>query len=413
MATQPALPDVNAETYPYELVQHLLDQTESFSLFATPEPGYASIATLTPGHPEDYFGIDGGYGLDLQSNLRRFDSIVSSGCASGFSVSESVGKEAATMRCRFLFGPSDFPWSPGGEPACSIFDPWRAERFAVKDFEIRIGNEDVFRAYGAGRTYPLVIEGKPLLMAAAMGNMTGGDGKFRDLAGSFTLSGRITPELGFLGSVTMRVVDPEGRFRSDRDVSAFNAIEDPEPGATFIVMRLTKKSSKIKTTYGPPPGPGLVSLVTPSQIRTAQFGFLSRSYTGLRTELAIGQVIGHMEADVHFDLLAPPGSAEHPVPFTTQELYTFTAADGRVVGTVEASVEEGEAFDLKFPAAPGQPGVRFAGVGPVRGGTGIFSGATGTLTVNSVIGISPHALSLVHVLQLRDPSGRLRRGKAN
>jgi hypothetical protein len=30
------------------------------------------------------------------------------------------------------------------------------------------------------------------------------------------------------------------------------------------------------------------------------------------------------------------------------------------------------------------------------------------LTVNSVIGIAPHALSLTHVLHLVDPAGRLR-----
>ena len=120
-----------------------------------------------------------------------------------------------------------------------------------------------------------------------------------------------------------------------------------------------------------------------------------------------------MEADVHFNLLAPPGTAERPVPFTTQEVYTFSAGDGSVAGTIEARVEEGEAFELKFPTAPGQPGVRFAGVGPVTGGTGLFKGAVGTLTVNSVIGISPHALSLVHVLQLRDPGRRLRLGRTN
>jgi len=214
--------------------------------------------------------------------------------------------------------------------------------------------------------------------------------------------------------VTARFVDPEGRLRSDREVSGFNAVAEAEPDATFIVMRLAKKSAAVRTTYGPPPGPpGIVSLVTPSQIRTAQFGFHSRGYSGLRTEFSLGQAIGSMDADVHFNLLAPPGTAQKPVPFTTAEVYTFTGDDGKVVGTIECGVEEGEAFDLKFPAAPGQPGVRFAGVGPVTGGTGLFAGARGTLTVNSVIGISPHALSLVHVIQLRDPSRRLRNGRAS
>jgi len=80
---------------------------------------------------------------------------------------------------------------------------------------------------------------------------------------------------------------------------------------------------------------------------------------------------------------------------------------------VEAAVEEGQSFDLKFPSAPGQPGVRFAGVGPVLGGTGLFAGVQGTLSVNSVIGIAPHTLSLMHVLHLRDPRRQFRAGRSN
>ena len=411
---QPPLPDVNAQIYPYDLVQYLLDQTVSFSMFATPDPKWAAEATLTPGNPGDFFGINGGYGLDMKSNLRRFDATVQSSGPPGFSVLENIGEAAATLHWRILFGPSDFEWDPAGQPECSVFDPSRAQRFAVKDFEIAFGGGDGFSGYGAGRTWPVVVDGKPTLMAAAMGNAMQGFGRFGGLNATITLSGRITSELGFVGSVTVRVVDPEGRLRSGREASGFNTVSDSEPDATFIVMRLTKKSPSVKTNYGPPPGPpGLVNLVTPSQIRSAQFGFVTRHPGGLRTELSIGQVIGSMEAEVFFNLLAPPGTAEKPVPFTTQETYTFTAADGKVVGTIQAGVEEGEAFDLKFPAAPGQPGVRFAGVGQVQGGTGIFAGAVGTLTVNSVIGISPHALSLVHVIQLRDPGRRLRYGRAN
>lgn len=415
MATQLALPDVNAQTYPYELVQYLLDQTASFSMFATPDPAFGPQATLTPGHAEDYFGINGGYGLDMKSHLRRFDSTVRvSGSSPGFSVAESIGESEGSMRCRLLFGPSDFDWVPAGEPFCMIFDPWRAQRFAIQSFEVDFHGGDGFTGYGVGRTYPMVVDGEPILLAAAMGNATHGRGKFSGLNGTFTLSGRITAELGFVGSVTMRFMDPDGQLRSDREVSGFNAVAEVEPDATFIVMRLAKKSAAVKTTYGPPTGqPGIVSLVTPSQIRTGQFGLHTHGYGGLRTEISTGQVIGSMDADVHFNLLAPPGTAEKPVPFTTAEVYTFTDGSGRVVGTIECGVEEGESFKLQFPAAPGQPGVRFAGVGPVTGGTGIFAGARGTLTVNSVIGIAPHALSLVHVIQLRDPSRRLRYGRAN
>ena len=126
--------------------------------------------------------------------------------------------------------------------------------------------------------------------------------------------------------------------------------------------------------------------------------------------MCVGPVVAEMEADVAFNLMAPPGTAERPVPFTTNEVYTFLDADGQNAGTILAGVVEGISFDLKFPAAPGQPGVRFAGFGPITGGTGQFEGAKGMLTVNSLIGIAPHTLSLLHVLYLADPHQAFRRG---
>ena len=42
--------------------------------------------------------------------------------------------------------------------------------------------------------------------------------------------------------------------------------------------------------------------------------------------------------------------------------------------------------------------------------TGVFAGAQGILTVNSLIGISPHTLSLMHCLHLVDPDRRYRLG---
>jgi hypothetical protein len=117
-----------------------------------------------------------------------------------------------------------------------------------------------------------------------------------------------------------------------------------------------------------------------------------------------------MSATVFFDLGAPSGTAQSPVPFTTEELYTFNTASGETVGTISCRVMEGISFGLKFPQAPGQPGVRFAGFGPITGGTGAFAGAQGMLTVNSLIGISPHTLSLMHCLHLVDPDRRYRQG---
>jgi hypothetical protein len=119
-------------------------------------------------------------------------------------------------------------------------------------------------------------------------------------------------------------------------------------------------------------------------------------------------IINDYKATVFFNLLAPPGTADAPVPFTTQEVYPVTYSNGQPIGTIKADINDGISFGLRFPAAPGQAGVRFAGFGPITESTGAYAGVQGMLTVNSLIGIAPHALSLMHVLHIVDPDGKLR-----
>ena len=405
----PSLPDVNVETYPYEMVQYLLDQTANFDLFAVPNAAYAETATLTPNDPDDFFGLNGGYGVAINSTLHRFESTAQTPTVEGgVKVVQAVGESAGAIRFRCMFSPDDFQWAPGKLPPPVIYDPWKSQRFVMLDCEFDFGGANNFKGYGIGRTFPVVVNGRPRLLAGGVGNVMEGSGQFHGLEGTFIFTGSITHELGFLGNITLRIVDPEGRICTDREVSSCTAMVDPARGDTFVVLRGVKKDKSVRTTYGPPPGGNLVSLITPSQMRSAQFNFTDRGGGGMRTNMRVGQVIGHMEATVFFDLLAPPGTSQHPVPFTTQELYTFTDSDGRTVGTLTAGVVEGISFGLKFPAAPGQPGVRFAGFGPITGGTGSLEGAQGLLTVNSLIGIAPHTLSLMHVLHLVDPVSRHR-----
>jgi len=403
-----ALPDVNAETYPFEMVQYLLDQTANICLYSIPDKSYKDRATLTPRDTNDFFGINGGYGIDLESRLHRFDSVTGSSAACpGVVVEQVVGEEAGRFHARCMFGPDDLPWAPGKYPPPSIHDPWRSQRFTMLDGSLSFGEHNVL-FYGVGRTFPMTIQGKPLLFVGGVGNLTDGFGKFRGRQGSLVMTGQITPELGFCGNITCRIVDSLGGLRTDREIYPLTAIQDPDRDSTFIVMRGEKKNRSVKTTYGPPPGADLVSLVTPSQMRSAQYDFTNHGGAGPAAGARIGPVIADMEADVHFNLMAPPGTAEKPVPFTTAEVYRFRDHDGRVAGTILGGVVEGISFDLKFPAAPRQPGVRFAGFGPITGGTGQFEGAQGMLTVNSVIGIAPHVLSLVHVLHLADPKRTMR-----
>jgi hypothetical protein len=399
-----SLPDVNAQTYPYDLVQEMLDQTADFSMFAVPAPGYLDHASLNSGDTGDWFNLNGGYGLDLLSELHRFESIARIS-GSALKVSQRVGNATGKFHALCLFSPPDFRWNPRQTPPPWIFDPWRSQKFVLQQCELTFGSENSCRCYGVGRTFPITVNGRHVLMAGAIANIVQGTGKFEGREGTLVCSGTITPEMGFLGNINLRVRDDQQTIVTENELTPLEVIRDPDRQATFIELRLIKKSKNIKTTFGPPPGDGRVSLVTPSIMRSVQYSYAVGA-RGLRTYMGVGEVLGPMEATVFFDLTAPAGTADSPVPFTTQELYTFTDGSSRNAGTVSCGVVEGQSFGLKFPRAPGQPGVRFSGFGPIQGGTGPFAGVQGMLTVNSLIGIAPHALSLMHALYLVDPGDK-------
>lgn len=405
-ASAPSLPDVNAQITPYDMVQTMLDQTANFSMFAVPVAGYDDKATLTPDNPTDWFGLNGGYGLDLLGDVHRFEAgaAVHSG---GVRVSQSMGQPTGRFHCLCLFSPQDSKWNPRQTPPPLIFDQWRSQHFVMQECAVTFGQRHTCRFYGIGRTFPVMVNGRHVLLAGGVGNLMDGAGKFEGREGTLVFSGTITPQLGFMGNINLRVRDAEQTMVSENDLSSIEAIQDPDRENTFIELRLLKKNKHVRTTFGPPPGGSLVSLITPSEMRSIRYSYVAGGHSP-RTHMEVGQVLGPMSATVFFDLGAPPGTAESPVPFSTEELYTFNTPTGETVGTVSCAVVEGISFGLKFPQAPQQPGVRFAGFGPISGGTGAFAGAQGILTVNSLIGISPHTLSLMHCLHLVDPGHRYR-----
>jgi hypothetical protein len=403
----PSLPDVNAEVTPFEMVLAMLDQTANFSMFAVPVAGHEDEATLTPGNSGDWFGLNGGYGIDLLSDLRRFEAIVETS-ASGVSASQQAGQTTGRFHCQCLFTTPDFKWNVHQAPPPVIFDGWRPQRFVMQECEATFGDKHSCRFYGTGRTFPIMSEGRHILLAAGVANLVSGTGRFEGREGSLIFTGTITPQMGFLGNINLRVRDSQETIVSENELSPIEAIHNPDPDNLFLELRLLKKDKHVRTSFGPPPGGSLVSLITPSVMRGVRYSYVT-GHRGPRSRMEMGQTLGPMSATVFFDLGAPPGTAEAPVPFTTQELYTFDAPTGERLGTISCGVVEGISFGLKFPQAPQQPGVRFAGFGPITGGTGVFAGAQGILTVNSLIGISPHTLSLMHCLHLVDVNHRYRR----
>ncbi len=406
------LPDVNVETYPFPLVQSLLDQAANFNLFAQPEPPGAAEPTITPHDPADFFGIHAGYGFAIRSSLHRFDAPIGEvSRALGVQARQSVGKAKGRFESRWLIAAEGFDWDPGREPPPAIFNPASSQRFAMLDSRFKVGTRgDSLEGYGVGRTFPVDVGGVPHLLVSGIGNLTRGHGRFQGLSGGFALNGRLY-QSGFQGNVTLRLPDPKGRVRTDRPVPGIETpIPFPDDTATYLVLRGEKQDRYVRTEYGPPPGPGLVNLVTPAKMHSVKFPWTEHGRGGLRTRKEVGQTVADLRASVNLDILAPPGTADRPNSFTTENTYTFRTPDGHEVGTVRAFVSFGKSFSLEFPSAPGQPGMRYGGYGPILSGSGVFAGAQGSVTVNSAIGIRPHALSMINVLRLVDPVGEYRPG---
>jgi hypothetical protein len=411
-APSPPLPDVNAETHPYSRVQAWLDEAVCFDLHARPRPaGREGEVTLTPEAPEDYFGIQGGYGLVVDSSLQRFETRWRPGPVPA--AEHAAGGSGGSLRSRWLVSTDAMEWSPGTEPPPAIFDPWRSQPFAMLDCEIEIGDRgDGLVGYGVGRTFPVTVAGRPRLLAAAVGTLLDGHGRFRGMDATFALNGEITEGLGFRGNVTVRAPDPEGRLRTGREVPALlsdAALPDEDDG-TYLVLRGEKESARVRTVYGEPPGAGRVTLVTPARMRAVAFPFTCAGRGGLRGRMVVGPEVARLQASVALDILAPAGTLQRPNDFTTRNVYTFLDARGEPVGTLEARVVLGKSFHLSFPGAPDQPAMRYGGFGPIVGATGRFEGVRGLVSLNSAIGVAPHALSMVNVVRLVDPLGRFRTG---
>src|SRR5215469_7793046 len=235
--TSQSLPDVNAQTYPYDFVQELLDETANFSMFATPVPGHLNRASLNPRDTGDWFNLDGGYGLDLLSDIHRFEAVASIRQDHGLKVNEEAGYDTGRFHSLVLFTTPDFGWHPRQSPPPTIFDPWRSQHFVMQECELTFGGENTCTCYGVGRTFPLLINGGHVLLAGAVGNLVRGTGKFEGREGTLVLTGTITPEMGFLGNINLRVRDDQQTMVSESELPASDGICCPDRQNTFVELR--------------------------------------------------------------------------------------------------------------------------------------------------------------------------------
>jgi hypothetical protein len=402
--SSPSLPDLNTETYPFEVVQHLLDQAAYFNIFSIPDSQYTSTAI----HALNKAG--GVIGIEINEILHRFEVIVQPPTLErGLRAVDVVGESAGTFNHRWLVIPQDFRAVPDREPPPTLLDPSRSQRFVMLDGICRFGDgKDGFYGFGTGLTYPVTVEGRRQLLAAAVGTIMEGFGKFKSHEGTYTYCGTLTTDRGFQGNLLFRVMDPEATLRTEREIPRVEPIPDPEPGVTYMVLRGQKKDRTQKTTYSFGPDGQVNGLNVEQQLRLLHIDFATRERGGLRSVKSVGQVIGKMTSKVFFNILNPgaPGTAIDPIPFRACNEYAFFDGTGQIVGSLTAAVGEGRTFNMKLSGAQGQAALRFGGFGPILQTTGVFKGIEGLVIDNSVVGVAPHVISGLYMFRISDPQGK-------
>lgn len=399
--------DINAETYPFDVVLENLDRAAYFHFYCAAE---LRGATEIRGHRARVAG------MRLHHDLRRFQTrlAVPPDCSTikGISV---VGESLASLDHNWLFIPDDYQAQPGLAVPEEEFDPGRSQRFVMTEGTCRFGSSaDGFQGFGSGMTYPAGECGSADLMAGAVGTITSGFGRFKGLIGTYTLIGRVSMSGGFTGSLMLRVMDPAGRLtgRAEMPVIMPELIE--EPGITYLVVRGQKRDRNQKTGFLFGAGGDIVGLNVSQQLRSIQIDAACNEQGLPRADARFGSVIGEMQANIRFNLTNPgaPGSDAAPIPFQSKNTFTFYDRRGGVLGEIDADGGEGRTFRLELPGAPRQNALRFGAFLPLLGGRGLFEGVQGMMTDNSVVGIAPHALATCYVFRIRDSHGKYRSGKA-
>jgi hypothetical protein len=399
---RPALPDINAQTYPFEIVQYLLDQAGYFNLYSVPnETGNAPISqsgSIT--------------GITISEQLRRFEIRMRGPSSSrGFLASNRTGGRVGQFDSRWVFIPDNFVAVPGREPPPTALDPSRAQRFVILNGKCTFeGGHDGFEGFGTGKTFPSLEGGRSKLLVAATCTLLRGFGRFHNLEGTYTYVGTLSPDSGFRGSLLIRVMDPEERLQTENPLPSIEASEDPEPGVTYLLFRGQKRDPNQHTAYSFGPDGQVNGLDVTQQLRTLDIDCAARGEQGIRSSREVGPVVGKMSSQIAFNLFNPgaPGTDVAPIPFKSYNVYTFLDDNGHSIGSFDADGSEGRTFNLKLVGAPGQQALRFGAFGPVLNGKGDFAGVEGLMTDNSVVGVAPHAIVTMYVVRVNDPSKKYR-----
>jgi hypothetical protein len=398
-------PGVNPETYQLEKVERLLKSAAYFPIFNVANPNSPNTPVpLIPAIPflQQYLMI----AVEVNEDLHRFEVTVQEPTVGdGLRANNRVGEPVANVHIRFTPIPWDFEAAPNKLPPPTLLIPFISQRVSMLDGQLKFkdAGQSGFKAFGTARTFPAQEGGKSVLRIGAVIEVLEGLGEFKGLTGAFVINGYIAPPHDLALNLMVRIMDPEGRLKPHSAITPLTQFPDPDPGAVFMYFLGEADPSKPVKLNVTPDGRILGSEVF-EKLRLVHFDFDIASASGPRSRTREGPIVGEVSATLHFNPLSP--TAVSPIQ-TTGGVFTFFDRDRKAIGTVNANMVEGRAMKTELAGAP-MPVFRFAGFGPILGGSGFFDGADGMMSMNSAISVFPRTLSNLYIFRFYDPTGKYR-----
>lgn len=391
-------PGVDPVTYQLKAVSRLLKSADYFSIFSIHNPAIPNTPLPSPRDPRRLIGIE------ANEELHRFEVVVEEPTTRcGLKAVNRVGQAVANVHVKWMLIPDDFEAAPGRIPPPTELDPTRSQRFTFLDGEMVFKDRERsgFRAFGAGRTFPVTINNQLQLRVGAVVDVLEGFGKFKGLPGTIVVNGYLTPPQGLFLNFIVRLMDPGGRLRARSPLGSLRRIHDPDPSSTFMAFLGEDDADNPTTPSFTPDG---IRANVHELLRLVHIDFDIGASRGIRSRTKAGPIVGRLSTTLSFN----PQDPNRVTPYqTTDGVITFFDRREKTIGALNANVVEGRAFRTELAGAP-MPVFRFGGFGPFIGGTGQFTDTIGMMSMNAVISIFPRTLSNLYVLRISDPDGEFR-----
>ena len=379
-------------------VGSMLKRAAYFPLFSVQSPTTRNVPIPSPQNSNRLIGMkvyEEMHNFEIEQTVLR--------SSRGLRAINQVGQPVANISIDWRIIPDDYVATPDRLPPPTELDPSRSQRFAMYSghFQWNDNQASGFRGFGAGRTFPSMVNGKPQLRIGAVVDILEGFGALQGLQGNAIVNGFIQPPYDLALSVTVRIADGGLRLRAQSLPATVKPIPSPDPDTTFLVF-LGEPDPGNPIVLNMAGDGHVLGAKVRELLRLVSIRFDVNGASGMRSAIAEGPIVGALQFDLQFDS-AYQGV---PTPFqTTNAIFSFRDPGGARIGTLNTDVVEGRGFAMSFPPAP-PPVVRVAGFGPFLSGTGQFSGVSGMLSLNGIISISARTPSILYLLRISDPEKR-------